>query len=391
MTHTLFALAALVLAHMVFLATARAEDQATLEMYNRYQPQLQHQIQQNQPPVYQARQQQQQRPQPIYEQSAQQQVAPVTNPDHTLHGEAGFPQWLAGYKQRAAQQGLDYNFLERNLMGLTYLPRVIELDQKQPESKITFAQYKKNIVSDKRIKDGREKLSEYSQLLKAAERTYGVPAQYIVALWGIETNYGRITGGFDILSSLATLAYEGRRAAFFEKELTNALKILHGGHAGTDKLTGSWAGAMGQCQFMPSSYMRYAVDGDGDGNVNIWSSMPDVFASMANYLKTEGWNSDLRWGRRVLAPNSISANEYGREIKKSLSYWRSKGVRTADGGQLPMPSQGAEILASLVAPDGPGTETYLVYANYNVIMHWNRSTYFATSVGLLADAIASAD
>ena len=240
--------------------------------------------------------------------------------------EAGFDPWLQGFKQRATAQGLSPQFLNNALAGTQYLQRVIDLDQKQPEHKQTFAQYRKNIVSDKRINDGRDRLSEYWPLLNEISVSFGVPPQYIVALWGIETNYGRITGGFDILSSLATLAYEGRRAAFFEKELINALKIQASGHSGTDHLTGSWAGAMGQSQFMPSSYMKYAVDFDGDGKANIWSSMPDIFASIANYLRTEGWNRDVRWGRAVSIPNAIGENEIGRDKMKPLSYWRNRGV-----------------------------------------------------------------
>ncbi len=303
--------------------------------------------------------------------------------------EYGFAQWVYSFKQRAAYQGLNQSFLNQALTGIEYKPRVIELDQKQPEHKITFTQYKKNILTQARISDGREKLSQYRSLLNRVSQIYGVPAQYIVALWGIETNYGRITGGFDILSSLATLAYEGRRAAFFEKELVEALRILQGGHAGTTTLIGSWAGAMGQCQFMPSSYHKYAVHGDGDGNTDIWNSMPDVFASMANYLRAEGWNRDIRWGRAVSAPRAIPAAMYGRENMKPLSEWRRRGVTLPDGSALPLAGTGIEPMAALVAPDGPGSQTFLVYENYNVIMHWNRSTYFATSVGLLADAIAS--
>jgi membrane-bound lytic murein transglycosylase B len=244
-------------------------------------------------------------------------------------------------------------------------------------------------VNQNRIHEGREKLAQHRKLLNKVANTYGVPPQYIVALWGIETSYGKITGGFDILSALATLAYEGRRASFFEKELIAALKILQGGHAGTDRLLGSWAGAMGQCQFMPSSYHRYAVDGDGDGDVDIWNSLPDVFASMANYLKTEGWNDDLRWGRAVVAPRAIPESLYGRDNMRPLSEWRRRGVMQASGAPLPVPADGSDPMAGLVAPDGVGGPSFLIYENYNVIMHWNRSTYFATSVGLLADAIAS--
>lgn len=325
---------------------------------------------------------------PTQQQVQQQAQIPVQDaaPQYDAYG---FQSWLSGFKQRALSQGLNPQFLDRTLASLEFKPRVIELDGKQPENKIMFAQYRTNIVSAKRIADGRARLAENRAALRHAAQTYGVPAQYIVALWGIETNYGRNTGGFNILSSLATLAYEGRRAAFFEKELLTALTILANGHTGTNQLIGSWAGAMGQCQFMPTSYMKYAVDGDGDGNIDIWNSLPDVFASIANYLKTEGWNKDLRWGREVDTPRNIPADAYGRDKMQPLSAWKRAGVKDTSGRAIQMPADGSDPMAALVAPDGPGTPTFLVYKNYNVIMHWNRSTYFATSVGLLADAIGS--
>lgn len=304
--------------------------------------------------------------------------------------EAGFAYWLQGFKERAAYQGLSQTFLNRTLGSTEYLPRVIELDRKQPEHKITFGKYKKNVITDARIAEGRKLMQRHAGILRQVEARYGVPRQYIVALWGIETSYGKVTGGFDVISSLATLAYEGRRAEFFESELLSALKILAGGHTGTSTLTGSWAGALGQCQFMPKSYERYAVDGDGDGDIDIWNSLPDVFSSMANYLSTEGWNPDIRWGRAVSVSRTLPETYYGRENMRPLSEWRRFGIRQASGEPLPAPSDGSDPRAALVAPDGPGSQTFLVYENYNVIMHWNRSTYFATSVGLLADALAPA-
>jgi membrane-bound lytic murein transglycosylase B len=303
--------------------------------------------------------------------------------------QTGFNNWLYQYKQRIAGQGMNRAFIDRALANVQFLPRVIELDQKQPENKTTFAQYKKNIVSDVRIHEGRKQFAKYRTLLYSTGKKYGVQPQYIVALWGIETHYGNITGNFDILSSLATLAYEGRRAEFFESELTKALQVLDTGHTGTRELKGSWAGAMGQSQFMPGSYLKYAVDGDGDGIINIWSNMADVFASMANYLHTEGWNPDLRWGRAVQVPKAVPESAYGRDNKKPLSYWKKMGVTGIDGQPLVLPADGSDPMAGLVAPDGFGMATYLVYPNYDVIMHWNRSTYFATSVGLLADAISA--
>lgn len=301
--------------------------------------------------------------------------------------EDGFLNWLYGFRQRAAAAGINQNYLNTAVGNLEYLPRVIELDRKQPEHKITFAKYKKNVLPQSRIDEGRERMAQYRGLLESVSRRYGVPPQYIVALWGMETSYGRVTGGFDTLSSLATLAYEGRRAEFFEKELINLMKIVQEGHVGEP--VGSWAGAMGQTQFMPSSYLKYAEDADGDGHADIWGSMPDVFASIANYLHTEGWQDDLRWGRAVTAPRSIPESAYGRDKMRPLSYWRRMGVTQTSGAPLPTPEDGSDPMAGLVAPDGYGTPTYLVYENYNVIMHWNKSTYFATSVGLLADALAS--
>jgi len=311
-------------------------------------------------------------------------------PTHAQADENGFAHWLFTFKQRAAAKGLEPQFLSQKLTGVEYLPRVIELDRKQPENKITFAKYKKNIVTQTRIEDGRKRYLENRTLLNRIANQYNVPPQYIVALWGIETNYGRVTGNFDIISSLATLAYEGRRADFFENELVLALRILQEGHAGTDRLIGSWAGAMGQCQFMPQSYMKYAVDGDGDGDVDIWNSLPDIFASIANYLHTEGWQGDTRWGRAVKVTRHIPESAYGRDKMKPLSEWQRAGVTLPNGKPLPNMTDGNDPKAALIAPDGPGNATYLVYGNYNVIMHWNRSTYFATSVGLLADGIAAA-
>lgn len=303
--------------------------------------------------------------------------------------EYGFNNWLQGFRTRAISMGMNPHQLDSMLAQTKYLPRVIELDQKQPEGRKTFEQYRASTVSAQRIKQGREELAKHRALLNQISARYGVPPQYIVALWGIETNFGSYTGGFDTLSSLATLAYEGRRAQFFESELVNALRIMADGHSNGQRLTGSWAGAMGQNQFMPTSYLKYAQDWDGDGRKNIWTNLPDVFASIANYLKTEGWNDDLRWGRAVKAPASINEDLYGRDKMRPLSTWRNMGVTQPNGAPLPRPADGSDPMAGLIAPDGVGGATYLVYSNYNVIMHWNRSTYFATSVGLLADAIAA--
>lgn len=295
-----------------------------------------------------------------------------------------FEAWLSGFKQKAAGQGISAQTLDTALSGIAPIERVIELDRKQPEKKKTFAQYRELVINNARIAQGRELMQAYSSELAAVSAKYGVAPQYIVALWGIETNFGGNTGGFRVLPALATLAWEGRRREFFEGELLNALKIIEQGHISAAAMKGSWAGAMGQNQFMPSSFIAYAVDENGDGRRDIWGTEQDVFASTANYLKKSGWTSGQRWGRAVRLPAGFPESLEGRDIKNPLSFWISQGVTAADGTALPR----EDIMASIVAPDGVTGSAFLVYNNYNVIMAWNRSTYFATSVGLLADALA---
>lgn len=295
-----------------------------------------------------------------------------------------FSTWLKNFRVEAAQIGISQNTLNAALTNVTAIPKVIELDRKQPEHKITFAKYKSNVVNQQRINQGRELLAAHRNELKWVEQTYGVPAQFIIALWGIETNFGSNTGGFKVVNSLATLAWEGRRADFFKKELLNALQIIDQGHISAAAMKGSWAGAMGQNQFMPSSFLAYAVDANNDGRRDIWGTKLDVFASTANYLSKNGWNYNQRWGRRVSLPNTFPKAMATPKISKPVSYWKSLGVKDASGADLPSDN----LNASIVAPDGLGGEAYIVYGNYQTIMSWNRSTYFATSVGLLADAIA---
>ena len=295
-----------------------------------------------------------------------------------------FDVWLKNMRSDAARQGISQKTINMALSGITPIQRVIELDRKQPEGTRTFAQYKKSVVNENRVKKGRRLLREHARALQEVENKYGVPKQFIVALWGIETNFGGNTGGFKVVPALATLAWEGRRAKFFRKELINALKIIDAGHVTASGMKGSWAGAMGQNQFMPSSFNAYAVDHNGDGKRDIWGTKIDIFASTANYLKRNGWIPGQRWGRRVILPSNFSKNLVGPKIKKPLSYWRSLGIKTHNGAPLPQEN----MTASIVAPDGLGGEAYIVYNNYQTIMDWNRSTYFATSVGLLADRIA---
>jgi membrane-bound lytic murein transglycosylase B len=298
---------------------------------------------------------------------------------------ADFAAWLQGFKAEAAQAGISQKTIDAALTGIQPIPKVIELDRKQPEKKMTFAQYKKNVVNQARIEKGRALMRQHADELKWVEQAYGVAPQYVVALWGVETSFGTNTGGFKIVPALATLAWEGRRAAFFKAELLKALRIIDEGHVTAAGMKGSWAGAMGQNQFMPSSFFNFAVDADGDGHKDIWNTRLDVFASTANYLARSGWTAGQRWGRRVQVPASFPKEMVGPKITKPISYWSSLGVKNYDGSALPSEN----YAASIVAPDGLPGEAYIVYGNYQTIMAWNRSTYFATSVGLIADALAA--
>lgn len=296
-----------------------------------------------------------------------------------------FGPWLAGVYEEAAKSGVSTRTLDVALADIEPIDRVIALDRKQPEGKMSFTTYRERIVNPTRVEKGRAMMRQYADILARVEREYGVAPQYIVALWGIETNYGANTGGFDVVPALATLAWEGRRGEFFRAELLDALRIIDQGHVVPAAMKGSWAGAMGQSQFMPSSFMRFAVDGNGDGRKDIWGTEADVFASAANYLLKNGWQTGERWGRAVKLPAGFSASLIGKDVKKPLAAWQALGVTRGDGGALPLV---AGMTASLVAPDGPAGPVYLVYDNFRTIMRWNRSDYFATSVGLLADAIA---
>lgn len=299
--------------------------------------------------------------------------------------DAAFTDWLAGFRSEAAAKGITPATIEAALTGLEPIPRVIELDQKQPERTVTFDEYIARILSPTRIANGRAKLAEHSAVLAEVSQRFGVPARFIVALWGIETSYGGYTGSFPVIGALATLAWEGRRADYFRGELLAALKIVDQGHVQPSGMMGSWAGAMGHSQFMPSSFLAYAIDWNGDGAKDIWGTHADVFASAANYLKSVGWREELTWGREVKLPAGFATADADLKVAKPLSAWQATGVRRADGGDLPE----RDLSASIVLPGGPGGPAYLVYDNYRSIMRWNRSLYFATAVGLLADRIGA--
>lgn len=310
----------------------------------------------------------------------------ITSTLMAAEGEQAFSLWLDHLRQEARTSGISQPTIDSALAELSEpLPRVLELDRKQPESTQSLADYLATRLSDKRIANGRSMLSDYPTWLGRVERQYGVPRRIIVALWGIESNYGQNTGGFPIIPALATLAYDGRRSDFFRKELLEALRILDAGHIPLEQMNGSWAGAMGQCQFMPSSFHRFAVDGNGDGRRDIWTSVPDVLASTANYLNQAGWKPGQTWGRPVRLPKKFDASRIGLNTRLPLSRWQALGVRQTNGSALP----GRTLQASLIRPDGPGTQAYLVYDNFRVILAWNKSNAFAIAVGTLSDRLGA--
>ena len=316
-------------------------------------------------------------------------AACATAPEPSVSGEEPAPSpsyraWLATMESEAIASGINPVVVHNALDNAVLNPRVVELDRKQPEKTITFASYVGRNLTDGRVSSGHQRLVDNFTALSAASQRYGVPPQVIVALWGMESSFGQNMGSSNVVNSLTTLAYEGRRAAFFRKELINALRVLERENIGPASLKGSWAGAMGQCQFMPSTYLSYAVDADADGRVDIWNDTNDVFASIAHYLSAEGWRSDYGWGQEVNTDSVPSDAEAGLDHPRLAGEWKRLGVRTLDGQAL---VNGSELSLSLIQPDDSGGRSFLVTDNFRAVMRWNRSTYFATTVGLFSDAI----
>ena len=303
-----------------------------------------------------------------------------------------FTTWLEGARADAAKRGITPGTINQALTGIAPIERIIELDSRQPEFSNTFTRYINSAVSAKRVTDGGAVMTKHAKLLAELERQYGIPGRFLVAFWGLESNFGSDTGSYPVVNALATLAYEGRRGAFFKEEMILALSILDKGHTTLDKMKGSYAGAMGQTQFMPSTFLRYAVDGDHNGHADIWQSVPDALASTANYLNKLGWDSKRTWGREVRVPagfdlRNISLDVDAKESVKSLSAWGALGVRRADGGALP----NQDVQAALVMPAGAKGPAFLLYDNYRITLRYNRSAFYAIAIGHLADRVSGAD
>ena len=293
---------------------------------------------------------------------------------------------LASLQTKARAEGISPALVDTQLAKVNFDPRIIGYDRAQPEFTQTFSGYYYQRVNDARIQMGRDFYRQYQPLLREITRQTGVPGRYLVAFWGMETNFGRYFGKLPVLDSLATLACDPRRPTFFTQELMAALRILDRGDITADKLTGSWAGALGHMQFLPSVYLRYARDADNDGRRDLWQSIPDALTSAGYFLQGLGWNAEERWGREVILPEGFDYRLAGLKNRQPLNFWQEQGVRTVFGGALP----NVKMEAALLVPTGHRGPAFLVYPNFNVIMRWNLSEFYALSVGILADKIHGA-
>ena len=294
-----------------------------------------------------------------------------------------FDQWLAGFRDQARAEGISEATLARALDGLRYRPRVIELDGSQPEFVRPIWQYLDTAVSNARVTQGRDKLAANRSAADRAEADYGVPAEVLTAIWGIESNYGQNFGDFSTLEALATLAYDGRRRDFARGELMAALEIIDAGDITPQRMKGSWAGAMGHTQFIPSSFVAYAKDGDGDGRRDIWASIPDVMASTANYLDRAGWRQGEPWGVEVRLPEGFDLSRARRSLTRSPAAWAAEGIRDMAG--RPVPNHGK---ASILLPAGGAGAAFMIFDNFGVIERYNKADAYVIGVGHLADRIA---
>jgi len=315
-------------------------------------------------------------------------------PQGTDSTSQSFDEWRQELLEEARARGYSERLIREVLASLEPLPRVIQNDRTQAELVVGFDRYAGNRVTPLIVRRGRDAARRHATVLARVEEAYGVQRRFVLAIWGIETQYGRVTGNTPIFRALATLAWEPRRADFFRRELFDALTMVSSGYADAKRMTGSWAGAMGHPQFMPSSYLKYAEDFDGDGRRDIWGPTPDMFASVANYLKQWGWNDEFTWGREVRLTPGVRAR-IDREIptrtdgcfamrnmteRIPLADWQTLGVRRPDGAALPT----VDVAAGLVHTD---TRSFLVYPNYDVILRYNCAHYYALTVARLADQL----
>jgi membrane-bound lytic murein transglycosylase B len=293
-------------------------------------------------------------------------------------GDDEFTQWIAALEAEAIERGISAETARSALASARVVEDVLRSDRSQPQAPEEFCDYLRKRLTTTRIARGRRMLAQHRELLAAITADYGVPGRYLVALWGLETNFGDYQGEIPMFDALVTLAQDPRRGDFFRSQIFGALRIVDEGHHPLAGFVGSWAGATGQVQFMPKTFLAFAVDRDGDGRRDLWSSLPDALASAANYLRQSGWRPGETWGRQVRLARSIPTRG-----EKTLREWQNLGVRRIGGGNLP----NANVRATMVLPTRSGDPVFLAYHNYEVFLAWNRSTFFAISVGTLADEL----
>lgn len=325
--------------------------------------------------------------------------AGLVSPAAKAETDKSFQDFLVEFKAYAMTQGVREATIDAAFRDAQPFRRIVKRDRNQAEFKLTLKTYLNRVVTKRNIQVGRAKYRKHMDLLKRVEAKYGVQPRFILSHWGLETRYGAVKADVPLISAVATLAHDKRRSKFFRNELLAALRMLDKGHIELENMKGSWAGAMGQPQFIPSSYLEYAVDFDGDGRRDIWNSEADVFASIANYLARHGWHNDQTWGRQVRIPATATFRDSlkpgnrksgCRAIRnmtaaRSLPDWQAAGVRKADGSNLPT----RNLSATLVEPDGPTGPAYLVYRNYHSILRYNCAHLYGITIGTLADRLAN--
>ncbi len=312
---------------------------------------------------------------------------PKSKPETADITDAGFVSWIDQFRKYALQKGISTATFDLAFAGISIKRSVLTASERQPEVEQRIWTYLENAVSGYRLRRGRELMATHQPLLRGIHETYGVQPHVLVAIWGLESNFGAVMGETDTFEALATIAYKGRRHAYARKELIAALTILEKGYAERSQLRGSWAGAMGQTQFIPSTYLDYAVDGNGDGRRDLWRDLEDVFASTANYLAKWNWQRGRRWGREVITPVDFDYTLADRAIIKPVEHWSTLGVTAAAGTTLEADKNQA---ASLFLPAGHSGPAFLIYQNFRSIMKYNNSTAYALAVSHLADRLDGA-
>lgn len=312
---------------------------------------------------------------------------PNSSPAPALPGDAErdqrFARWISDFSNSARAAGISEATLQSAFDNIRFIPRVVELDSAQPEFTRAVWDYLDSAVSAQRITRGQDMLLQARPAVDAAAARYGVPAEILAAIWGMESNYGSNTGDIPTIDALATLAFEGRREAWARTQLLAALKILQNRDVERAQLVGSWAGAMGQTQFLPTNFLAYAVDADGDGRRDIWGSLPDVMASTANFLAKAGWQAGQPWGLEVRLPPGFDYALADAEVRRPASAWAAQGVQSMDGAPLPALADSAILL-----PSGARGPAFLVGPNFRTILRYNNSTSYALAVSLLAQGLA---